>query len=77
MPASGFRTSPELERTDRVDRYIIPRADCPVFNGDNIIEWLRKCQSYFKMHQVPDHLKTRLATQQFSDKASEWYDEFW
>jgi hypothetical protein len=28
------------------------------------------------MHQVSDHLRTKLATNQFHDKASEWYDGF-
>jgi Ty3 transposon capsid-like protein len=28
------------------------------------------------MHQVPDHLRTKLATNQFHDKTSEWYDGY-
>jgi Ty3 transposon capsid-like protein len=40
------------------------------------MEWLRRCQSYFEMHQVPDLLKTKLATMQFSSHASGWYYGF-
>jgi hypothetical protein len=62
--------------SNRTDRYHLPRADCPSFIGDNTIEWVRKCTSYFEMHQVPDHLRTKLATNHFHDKASEWYDGY-
>jgi RNase H-like domain found in reverse transcriptase/Reverse transcriptase (RNA-dependent DNA polymerase)/Integrase zinc binding domain/Retroviral aspartyl protease/Ty3 transposon capsid-like protein/Integrase core domain/Chromo (CHRromatin Organisation MOdifier) domain len=63
-------------RTERTDRYQIPRVECPGFYGDDIVAWIHRCNSYFEMHQVPDHLKTKLATMQFRDKASEWYDGF-
>jgi hypothetical protein len=28
------------------------------------------------MHQVPESFKFQLATMQFADKASEWYDSY-
>jgi Retrotransposon gag protein len=73
------RTQPTGSSTRPVstnDQYQVPRADCPSFNGSNPIEWLRKCQSFFEMHQVPDSLRTQLATIQFQDRASEWYDGY-
>jgi hypothetical protein len=45
-----------------IDRYQVPRVHCPSFNGSNPIEWLRKCQSFFEMHQVSDPLCTQLTT---------------
>jgi hypothetical protein len=62
LHGSGSRSIPDVDSGQRTDRYVIPHADCPGFNGDNIIEWLRRCQSHFDMHQVPDNLKTQLAT---------------
>jgi hypothetical protein len=41
---SGFRPHPDQ------DQYQLSRADCPSFHGDNIIEWLRRCTSFFVMH---------------------------
>jgi Retrotransposon gag protein len=40
------------------------------------VEWLRKCHSYFELHQIPDMYKTHLATIQFHEKASVWYDGY-
>jgi hypothetical protein len=57
-------------------RFFFPRTDCPGFSGDNPIEWVRKCNSYFVMHQVPTMYKTHLATIQFHGLASEWYDGY-
>jgi Ty3 transposon capsid-like protein len=51
-------------------------VDCPGFTGDNPIEWVRKCNSFFELHQVPMNLRTQLATMQFHDSASEWYDGY-
>jgi Retrotransposon gag protein len=67
---SGLRTPPSP------DRYQLSRVDCPSFNGSNTIEWLRRCQSYFELHQEPDQLRTKIAIMQFHDRASEWYDGF-
>jgi hypothetical protein len=73
---SSSRSSPDYDSGQRADRFIVPRADWPGFNVDNTVEWLRRCQSYFEMHQVPDLLKTKLVTMQFYAHASEWYDAF-
>jgi len=34
----------------RNDRYQPPRADCPSFTGDNLVEWVRRYNSYFEIH---------------------------
>jgi Retrotransposon gag protein len=60
----------------RIDRYQLSCADCPGFNEDNVIEWVRRCNSFFEMHQVPPPYKIKLATMQFARSDSEWYDCF-
>jgi Retrotransposon gag protein len=60
----------------RTDQYQPLRADYPDFSEENVVEWVRKCNSYFEMHQVPPNLKTKLATMQFSGPTIEWYDCF-
>jgi Retrotransposon gag protein len=75
MPDAGSK-QPMDQGVQRTDRYQLPRADCPSFNGNNHIEWVRRCNSFFDMHLVPEHLKTKMDTIQFHDKASEWYDGF-
>jgi hypothetical protein len=57
-------------------RFQIPRADCPGFNGLNHVEWVRKCHSYFKLHQVLDSYKSHLATLQIHEAANDWYDGY-
>jgi Ty3 transposon capsid-like protein len=72
VPNLGYRA--RQQQVD--DRYQVPRTDCPSFDGTNTVEWLRRSQSYFEMHRVPDHMRTHLAMIQFQHRASEWYDEF-
>jgi Reverse transcriptase (RNA-dependent DNA polymerase)/Retroviral aspartyl protease/Retrotransposon gag protein len=86
QPVSTYRAGPQLdkgknvaEESDLIRRDIkfhFPRADCPSFNGVNPIEWVRKCQSFFELHQVPVQYRTQLATLQFFEDASEWYDGY-
>jgi hypothetical protein len=57
-------------------KFQFPRSDCPGFGGDNPIEWLRKCRSFFELHQVPIPYRTHLATLQFHADASDWYDSY-
>jgi hypothetical protein len=86
QPVSTYRTGPvpdkgptvpeEMDYLKRDSKFYFPRADCPEFNGTNPVEWLGKCQSYFKLHQDPSQYRTHLATMQFFDEASEWYDSY-
>jgi Retrotransposon gag protein len=73
---SGSQHPHDGTSSQRIDRHQPPRADCPGFNGDNVIEWIRRCNSLFEMYQVPPPYKTKLATMQFAGPASEWYDCF-
>lgn len=51
----------------------MPRAEFPLFKGDNPIEWIRKCRYFFEIHQVPERYKTRYASLYFHGRADEWY----
>jgi Retrotransposon gag protein len=76
VPEKGSSSSEEPEFLKRDTRFQFPRSDCPSFNGENSIEWLRKCTSFFELHHVPVQYRTHLATLQFHDSASEWYDSY-
>jgi hypothetical protein len=36
------------------DQYQNLHADCPSFDGSDTVAWFRRCQSFFKMHHVPE-----------------------
>jgi hypothetical protein len=89
---SGEQTISTIHRPQRSDKgegwqddsdvikrdvmFHFPRADCPGFAGENPIEWIRKCNYYFTLHQVPALYKSDLATLQFHGIASDWYDAY-
>lgn len=31
-----------------------PKIELPMFNGDCLREWIRKCQKYFSVYQIPE-----------------------
>jgi Retrotransposon gag protein len=68
------RKIPRIQKKDW--KFQFPRFDCPKFYDDNPTEWQRKCQSFFELHQVPPQYRTHLATIQFHNSASEWYDGY-
>jgi Retrotransposon gag protein len=71
---SGSKHQSDTEYSNRTDRYQPPRADCPSFTGENVIEWICRYNSYFEMHQVPPSYKSKLTILQFTRITSEWYD---
>jgi Retrotransposon gag protein len=73
---NGDSSTEDSDFLKRDSKFHSPRSDCPGFNGENITEWLRKCQSFFELHQVPVQYRTHLAAMQFHDSASEWYDGY-
>jgi Ty3 transposon capsid-like protein len=83
---STFRTTAvhetghaSIESSDfliRESKFQFSRSNCPGFGGDNPIEWLRKCRSFFELHQVSIPYRTHLATLQFHVDASDWYDSY-
>jgi hypothetical protein len=52
----------------------LPKLDFPKFTGDNPKIWKKKCETYFDVFSVPDHLQTKYATLNFTDKAALWLE---
>jgi hypothetical protein len=75
-PDKGDGSMNEPDLIHREGKFHFPRQDCPDFEGDNPVEWVRKCSSYFTMHQISVQHKTYLATLQFYGLASDWYDGY-
>jgi hypothetical protein len=48
-------------------KFNLPRMDFPSFNGEHPIEWIKNCESYFEVFQVPEMHKSRLATMHLAD----------
>jgi hypothetical protein len=46
----------------RDTRFQLSRLDCLSVGADNPVEWLRKCCSFFELHQVLIPYRTHLAT---------------
>jgi hypothetical protein len=50
----------------------LPKLDFPKFNGENPKIWAKKCEVYFDVFSVPESLRTRYATLNFTDRAALW-----
>jgi hypothetical protein len=61
-PKKGESSGDDSDFIKRDIKFQFPRSNCPDFNGDNPIEWVRKCNCYFFMHQVSHIHKTHLTT---------------
>jgi hypothetical protein len=48
----------------------LPKLDFSKFNGDNPRIWARKCEVYFDVFSVPESLRTRYATLNFSGRVA-------
>jgi hypothetical protein len=69
----GDPLSNDSDGFHRESQFQFPCDDCPGFTGTKPVEWVRKCNSFFSLHQVPDNYKTHLTTIQFHDSANDWY----
>ncbi|KAJ4758713.1 polyprotein [Rhynchospora pubera] len=54
----------------------LPRTEFPSFDGSNPAGWRSKCENYFSIFQIPDPIKTNMASLHFTGEAQEWYDCF-
>jgi hypothetical protein len=52
----------------------LPKLDFPKFNGENPKIWAKKCEVYFDAFSVPESLRTRYATLNFTDRAAPWLE---
>ncbi|KAJ7954398.1 Ty3/gypsy retrotransposon protein [Quillaja saponaria] len=64
---------------DTREYHLMKRAaqvEFPKFEGDNLRNWLFKCQEFFKVDQNPEEMKVRIAAMHFGAKLSEWYQGY-
>jgi hypothetical protein len=47
LQSKGDSSGTDFDFLKRDTRFQFPRAHCPAFKGDNLVEWLRKSQSFF------------------------------
>ncbi|KAG2604237.1 hypothetical protein PVAP13_4NG055900 [Panicum virgatum] len=48
------------------------KLDMPYFNGDNPSGWIRRCDRYFELSIIPDHMKVKIALAYITGKADTW-----
>ncbi|KAL4289992.1 hypothetical protein GQ457_14G023380 [Hibiscus cannabinus] len=53
-----------------------PRIEFQTFDGTNPRGWIRKCQKYFAIFEVPENQKLELATMYLVGKAETWFDGY-
>lgn len=54
----------------------VPKLDFPNFNGSHPREWLRKCESFFQLYQIPAEQQMDLAKLHLEGQADLWYQSF-
>lgn len=54
----------------------IRKLDFPKFNSDDVIEWLYRCNYYFKVSVVPNEMKVDLATIHIDRDALLWHQSY-
>ncbi|XP_062187935.1 uncharacterized protein LOC133891241 [Phragmites australis] len=52
---------------------VLPRLEFPRFDGLNPKIWIRKCETYFDLYEVPEPLWVRLATMHLDGTAAFWF----
>ena len=53
-----------------------PRRDFPSFNGDNVYQWLFRCNQYFEITEMNDSEKLKQASYYMDDRALYWHQNF-
>ncbi|XP_027086384.1 uncharacterized protein [Coffea arabica] len=51
----------------------LPKLDFPVFDGENLREWVRRANKYFQIQGVEEELKSDLAQLHLKGKADIWF----
>lgn len=52
------------------------KLEFPVFNGDNLTEWLYKAEKFFEIDTTTEAIKVKLATMHFEGKTLHWFKLF-
>ncbi|KAL4348724.1 hypothetical protein GQ457_17G014770 [Hibiscus cannabinus] len=53
-----------------------PKIEFQTFDGNNPRSWIRKCQKYFSIFEVPENQKLEMATMYLVGKAETWFDGY-
>ncbi|XP_071909625.1 uncharacterized protein [Coffea arabica] len=51
----------------------LPKVELPFFEGDRPQEWIRKCEKYFLVHQLPEDQKLEVVEMYLVGKAEIWF----
>ncbi|GKV50520.1 hypothetical protein SLEP1_g57222 [Rubroshorea leprosula] len=54
----------------------IAKIEFPKFNGEELKDWLYKCNQYFRIDGTPDEHKAHLASINLEGKAMKWHQSF-
>ncbi|WVZ78969.1 hypothetical protein U9M48_026604 [Paspalum notatum var. saurae] len=65
-----------LEQAEEILRHTLPKMQFPTFDGSHPRIWKDKCEDYFAMFDVPDHMWVRSATMHFQDNATKWLQAY-
>lgn len=52
------------------------RVEFPRFNGDDVRDWIFRCEQFFLLDNIPEDQKVRLIYVQPYDKAMMWHRQF-
>ncbi|CAN6326944.1 unnamed protein product [Urochloa humidicola] len=73
-PDPSVRTSEIPDSSGGVNRsFHKPKMEFPKFDGTNPRLWKDKCESYFEIYSVSEHLKHRFAALNFEKTAETWF----
>ncbi|KAL4378560.1 hypothetical protein GQ457_02G035680 [Hibiscus cannabinus] len=53
-----------------------PKIEFQTFDGNNPRSWIRKCQKYFSIFEVPESQKLEMGTMYLVGKAETWFDGY-
>lgn len=52
------------------------KVDFPKFNGKDVKGWLYRCNHFFKIDQLADNCKVKMAAMHLHDRALVWHQNF-
>ncbi|PWA99579.1 hypothetical protein CTI12_AA005680 [Artemisia annua] len=64
------------EGSSRMQYARMSKLEFPKFSGDDVKEWLFRCQQFFKVDDVAEEDKVKIATIHLYDKALAWHKQF-
>ena len=70
-PVTGMCPHP-FPQNDFARHTPLPKLDFPKFDGDNPRLWRDRCEIFFEVYSVGDHLKTRFVALNFTGATASW-----